>query len=110
VGGIIGELFLPFALAVVFALVASLIVAVTVVPMMAKYTIAGRVKVQAEKRPADTRLGRAYTPILTWALGHRWLTLGIAGLLFVGSLALTPFLNVAFLPDSGENNVTVNVD
>ena len=110
VGGIIGELFLPFALAVVFALLASLLVAVTVVPMLAKYTIAGRVKVEPEKRAGDTRIGRIYTPILTWSLRHRWTTLAIAGLLFVGSLALTPFLNVAFLPDSSENIVTVSVD
>lgn len=110
IGGLIGELFLPFALAVVFALVASLIVAVTVIPMLTKYTIAGRVKVEPEKKAGDTRLGRLYTPLLTWALHNRWKTVIIAGLLFLSSFALVPFLNVAFLPDASENVVTVNVN
>ena len=35
VGGMIGELFIPFALTIVFALLASLLVAITIVPMMA---------------------------------------------------------------------------
>lgn len=109
VGGLIGELFLPFALAVVFALLASLLVAVTVIPMLTKYTIAGRVRVEPEKRAGDTRLGRLYTPVLTWALHNRWKTLIIAGALFFGSFVLVPFLNVAFLPDSGENSLTITV-
>lgn len=110
VGGIIGELFLPFAMAVVFALLASLLVAVTVIPMMIRLTIAGKVKVQPEKRAADTTLGRVYTPILKWSLAHRWTTLIIAGVLFFGSLGLVPLLNVAFLPDDGTNTITVQVD
>lgn len=110
VGGLIGELFLPFALAVVAALAASLLVAVTVVPVLAHFTIAGRVKVQPEKRAADTRLGRLYTPLLRWSLRHRWTTLLIAGVLFIGSLVLVPFLNVAFLPASGENTLIVTVN
>lgn len=109
IGGLIGELFLPFALAVVFALISSLIVAVTVIPMLTKYTIAGRVRVQPEKKAGDTRLGRIYTPVLTWALHNRWKTVIIAAALFIGSFTLVPFLNVAFLPDSSENVVTVSV-
>ncbi|MEZ4522521.1 MAG: efflux RND transporter permease subunit [Thermomicrobiales bacterium] len=109
IGGLIGELFLPFALAVVFALLGSLIVAVTVIPMLTKYTIAGRVRVEPEKKAGDTRLGRIYTPVLTWALHNRWKTVIVAGVLFVASFALVPFLNVAFLPDSSENVVTISV-
>ncbi len=109
IGGLIGELFLPFALAVVFALLGSLIVAVTVIPMLTKYTIAGRVRIEPEKKAGDTRLGRIYTPILTWALHNRWKTVIIAGALFIGSFVLVPFLSVTFLPDTSENVVTVSV-
>jgi len=110
VGGLIGQLFLSFALAVVFALIASLVVAVTVIPVLARFAIGGRVKVQPEKRAGDTRLARAYTPLLRWALGHRWATLGIAAALFVGSLALLPRLPVQFLPDSSMKTITVNIN
>ncbi len=110
VGGIIGQLFLSFALAVVFALIASLAVAITVIPVLVRFTIAGRVKVQPEVTPANTTLGRVYTPVLRWALGHRWLTLGIAGVMFVASLGLVPLLPLQFLPDSGEKVITATVD
>jgi HAE1 family hydrophobic/amphiphilic exporter-1 len=110
VGGIIGQMFWSFALAVVFALLASLIVAVTVIPALTRFTIAGRVKVREKTGPGDTLLAKAYTPVLRWALGHRWITLGVAGGLFVGSLALLPRLPVQFLPDSGQKTVTVTVN
>ncbi len=108
-GGIVGELFLPFAIAVVAALAASLLIAVTVVPMMSRFLLAGKVKKQ-EKRAADGALARFYTPILKWSLKNRWKTLGISTLLLVGSLALLPLLPVAFLPDAGENAITVSID
>jgi HAE1 family hydrophobic/amphiphilic exporter-1 len=110
VGGLIGQLFLPFAIAVVAALIASLLIAITVIPVLARYALAGRVKVEEERRASDTLLGRAYAPLLNWALANRWKTLGVAGLLFIGSLGLVPLLPVAFLGDSGEKIITVNVD
>ncbi|MGK2966011.1 MAG: efflux RND transporter permease subunit [Tepidiformaceae bacterium] len=110
VGGLVGELFLSFSLAVVFALIASLVVAVTVIPVLTKLTIAGRVKVEPGKRAADTRLARAYAPILRWSLRNRWKTLGLAGAAFVASLALVPLLPVVFLPPAGENIITVTVN
>src|SRR5690606_14709033 len=66
VGGLIGQLFLSFSLAVAFALIASLVVAVTVIPVLAKFTIAGRVRVQPDRKATDTRLARSYAPILRW--------------------------------------------
>ena len=109
-GGLIGQLFLSFSLAVVFALLASLVVAVTVIPVLARFTLGGKVKVEREKRAADTRLARLYTPILTLSLRHRWKTLGIAGGAFVASLALVPLLPIVFFPPSGERVVTINVN
>jgi len=110
VGGLVGQLFLSFSLAVAFALLASLIVAVTVIPALAKFTIAGKVKAHPEKKATETRLARAYAPILRWSLKNRWKTLGIAAAAFVASLALVPLLPVVFLPPSGENIVTVTVN
>ncbi|MCK9486928.1 MAG: efflux RND transporter permease subunit [Dehalococcoidia bacterium] len=109
VGGIIGELFLPFALAVVFALIASLLAAVTVVPALVRILLSRGVKVHAEEEGRHGRLARAYRPALEWSLRHRWTTLGASAVLFIGSLALVPTLPLVFLPDSGENSLVVTV-
>jgi HAE1 family hydrophobic/amphiphilic exporter-1 len=109
-GGLIGALFLPFAVAVVAALIASLLVAVTVVPVLSRLLLVGKVKPEPEKHPGDSWAGRVYTRLLRWALGNRWKTLIGAFVLLIASFALVPTLPVAFLPDSGENIITVNVD
>ncbi len=92
IGGLVGEFFLPFALAVTFALLASFVVAMTVVPALSLVLIPV-LKVQE----GDTWLQRLYTPILRWCLGHRVMTLVGAGALFAASFALLPFINVTFL-------------
>ena len=65
---------------------------------------------EEEKRGGDGALARFYTPVLKWSLKSRWKTLGISSLLLAGSLALLPLLPVVFLPDSGENAITVSID
>jgi len=109
VGGIIGELFLPFALAVVFALIASLLAAVTVVPALVRILMSRGVNVHAEAEGRHGALARGYRPVLEWSLRHRLATLGVSAALFVGALALVPTLPLVFLPDTGENSLVVTV-
>jgi multidrug efflux pump subunit AcrB len=105
-GGLIGGFFLPFGIAVTYALASSFLVAITVIPLLAFLFI------RKEHLPAEheTGLQRRYTPILEWALGHRGATLAIAGVLFIGSLFLMSTLPRAFLPDFGEVQITATVD
>jgi HAE1 family hydrophobic/amphiphilic exporter-1 len=98
IGGLVGEVFLPFALAVTFALLASFVVAMTVVPALS-LVLVPVLRVQE----GDTWLQRLYTPILRWSLGHRAMTLVGAGALFAASFALLPFINFSFLSTSQEN-------
>lgn len=108
VGGIIGEIFRPFALTVTYALLASLVVALTVVPVLASYLI------KADKlRPISTRpsfLQRIYEPILRLTLRRPWRTLAVAGALFLASFFLVPFIGTSFLPSSGEKIASVEVE
>ncbi len=122
VGGIIGQFFQPFAFTVAFALAASLLVALTVIPALGSLFITRKVRVERE-----TVIQRVYTPVLTWALGssvhtsnyygrrsrivlsHRWLTLVVAFLLFVGSLGLAIRIPKGFLPPSNANLAQVSV-
>ncbi|WP_282060777.1 efflux RND transporter permease subunit [Bacillus pumilus] len=109
VGGMIGELFIPFALTIVFALLASLLVAITIVPMMAhslfKKNLYGTAKKVKEHKPS--KLAGGYRRILNWTLNHKWITSGIAILMLVGSLFLAPLVGVSFLPQQAEKTAMV---
>ncbi|MES1037137.1 efflux RND transporter permease subunit [Bacillus pumilus] len=109
VGGMIGELFIPFALTIVFALLASLLVAITIVPMMAhslfKKNLYGTAKKVKEHKPS--KLAGGYRRVLNWTLNHKWITSGIAILMLVGSLFLAPLVGVSFLPQQAEKTAMV---
>ncbi|WP_292728311.1 efflux RND transporter permease subunit, partial [Microbacterium sp. UBA837] len=59
--------------------------------------------------PLD-RLQRGYTPILRWTLRHSWVTLGLAVLVLVGTIAAAPLMKTNFLGDSGQNTFTMTQD
>ncbi|MCL5958490.1 MAG: efflux RND transporter permease subunit, partial [Chloroflexi bacterium] len=106
VGGLVGQFFLPFALTVTFALLASLVVALTVVPVLAKYLV-GTKPGQATER--DTWVQRLYTPVLTWSLRHRVVTLAVTAVVFLGSFGLLPFIPTTFLPSMQEKTLTIDL-
>ena len=97
VTGVIGKIFLPFAITVALALLASLLVAVTVVPLMAKWFL---LKGKMPKEPmGESKPMALYRRGLTWSLAHRWIVVAAAVALFVGSLALVPLIGTGFVPD-----------
>ena len=107
VGGLVSQLFLPFALTVTFALLASLVVALTVVPVLA-YLLINKVPVNVDEdgEPKNSLWIRAYTPAITMALRSRATKLGVVGVaivLFVATAALAPLLPTAFIDAGGEN-------
>ncbi|MFQ5943975.1 MAG: efflux RND transporter permease subunit [Anaerolineales bacterium] len=104
-GGIVGQFFLPFAVAVTYALLSSFIVAVTVIPALA-FMFIRKEHLPEEK---ETSIQRWYTPVLQWVLDHRLVTLLVAAALFVGSMALMSQLPQAFLPDFGELEISASV-
>ena len=105
VGGITSEFFKPFAFTASYALLASLLVALTVVPL-----VAGRL-MRRDNLPEDREglLLRLYTPTLRWALEHRFLTLLLALLFFIGSLSLVGLVDKTFLPSFGEPAIQVEM-
>ncbi|MFC7384840.1 efflux RND transporter permease subunit [Sphaerisporangium rhizosphaerae] len=116
VGGMIGQLFAPFAITVTVALLASLLVSLTVIPVLAYWFLktprlspqeALRVRAAAEAKELRSPLQRMYLPVLRFATRHRLVTL-VAGLLvFAGTLGLAPGLKTNFIDSSG--NDTVNL-
>ncbi|WP_339220791.1 efflux RND transporter permease subunit [Paenibacillus sp. FSL H8-0332] len=108
VSGMVGELFLPFALTMVFALLASLVVAITLVPALAHTLFRNGLK-KGKKGHEDKpgALAGGYVRILDWCLSHKLITMGVAVLLLAGSLFLIKPIGVSFLPSQEEKNVTL---
>ncbi|TWT04959.1 efflux RND transporter permease subunit [Planomicrobium sp. CPCC 101079] len=110
VSGQIGELFLPFALAVVFALSASLLVAVTIVPMLAHsmygkqlQNLSAQKNKNHEEKPG--KMANGYKRILEWTLNHKIITFGGAAVLLAASFFLVPIIGVSFLPEEEQKMV-----
>ena len=105
IGGLMGSMFLPFGMAVTYALGASFLVAVTIVPLLA-YLFIRKENLPEEK---ETALQRGYTPVLSWAIKHKAATLAIATVLFLGSMYLLAQQPRAFMPNFGEQQLSVAV-
>lgn len=103
--GIIGAFFFPFALTVTYALLASLVVALTVVPALASIFI-GHTDAAVER---ESLLQRVYGTTLQWALQHKLATLMVALLALIGSFALLPVIPKTFLPGGDENLLNASV-
>ncbi len=104
VGGMVGELFMPFALTMTFALGASLIVAITVVPALSHFLF--KKKLYSEKTEGSHKeagkLAKSYKGILNWTLNHKVITSIISIVLLAGSLALTPLIGFSFMGSEEE--------
>lgn len=110
-GGIISEFFLPFGLAVTYALMSSFVVAITVVPVLAYLFISA--EEAAAEAHQDGALERIYLPVLRWSLGkprNRGIVLGTAALSMVAGVALFAGRPTTFLPELGEPQISVSVN
>ncbi len=119
VGDMVGELFRPFAMTVTIAMLASLLVSLTIVPVLAYWFMRpgkalvtdGGERIDPEHPDAPkTRLQKAYQPILSWTLQHSWSTLAIAVVVMIGTVMLAPMMKTNFLGDTGQNTLTVTQD
>ncbi|RJX40704.1 efflux RND transporter permease subunit [Paenibacillus pinisoli] len=107
VSGMVGEVFMPFALTVVFALAASLVVAITVVPMMAHMMFRNGLKANQIHEDKPGRLALWYKKVLRWTLDHKFVTFAAAVLLLVGSLFLAPVVGFSFLPADEQKSMII---
>lgn len=121
VRGMAGVMFKQLAYVVSFALLCSLVVALTLIPMLSSRII-HTTNIQPSTRKTwshkifmfsqqfFTRMENGYKNLIHYALNHRLLVLGIAASLFVGSLALVRLVGNEFMPAADEGEVRVNVE
>jgi cobalt-zinc-cadmium resistance protein CzcA len=104
-GGVEGKMFKPMAATVLFALLASLVIALTLMPVLSWYVLRNRV---AEKHTWLMRkMDQWYRPLLQRAMRHPAWTSGIAVGIFAISLIAVPFLGAVFIPSLDEGSILV---
>ncbi|MFC4222763.1 efflux RND transporter permease subunit [Lysinibacter cavernae] len=115
VGGMVGELFVPFAMTVGIAMISSLFVALTIVPVLSYWFIKSpdgsqdleAIRNAAEEKEHNGWLQRAYKPILRSTQRRPVVTLISSVLLLVITVSLVPLLKVDFLGSTGQNMIMV---
>ncbi len=126
-GGITQIMFVGLVWPIIFALVASLVVSITITPLLAAYLfrgsdtpapkwrtqLDGRVRyLLTPARRALKSLDAAYRNGLRWSLDHRWLVLGSAGLAIYVALQLLPFIGSEMMPlaDTGQGSAYLETE
>ncbi|MBX9583525.1 MAG: CusA/CzcA family heavy metal efflux RND transporter [Gemmataceae bacterium] len=106
--GIEGKLFRPMALTVIFALVGSMVLSMTLMPVLASYVLPRRIE---EREPLMMRLALAlYRPVLRFSMAHPVpVFAAAAGLLAVVFGMIAPHLGSEFVPKLSEGAITMNV-
>ncbi|MFI7611209.1 efflux RND transporter permease subunit [Nonomuraea terrae] len=117
VGGMVGELFSPFAITVTVALLASLVVSLTVVPVLAFWFLkapvltpeeARRRRDEVEAKERRSLLQRAYLPVLRFATRFKLVTVLIGVAVFVATMGIAGSLQTNFLDAAGQNTLSLS--
>ena len=108
--GVIGQFFKPFGITVSAAMLASLLVARTLSPVLSVYWLKPK-PTSSHSKPSSGKLWQGfaqnYHKLLAWSLGHRWFVMGLAALILVASILVIPMIPKGFIPklDRGEFNI-----
>jgi len=102
-----GKMFRPLALTMCFAMMGSLLVSLTIVPVLSSLFLRGQ---QKSKDNLILRVfKRGYLPLLSLALQRPWATVLVAVALFAASFMLVPYVGTEFLPQLNEGAIAINV-
>jgi cobalt-zinc-cadmium resistance protein CzcA len=102
-----GKYFVPVALTIVFALTGSLVLSLTVIPVVASFLIR---TVSHEEPWLPRKLLKLYGPTLGWALGHQKVVFSIAVGLLVVAMGVYSLVGKTFLPTMDEGDIIVGIE
>lgn len=105
--GLEGRMFAPLALTIVFALVGSLLLSFTVIPVLASFLMRGGA--HGEDRVLAA-IKRVYLPAMRWVLAHRKTAVGGALVALILAAALFPFIGKEFMPRMDEGQIVVSLE
>jgi len=102
--GMEGKMFSPLAYTIAIALLISLILSLTLTPVLCSYILEGRSGEEHDTR-LIAALKKPYLRSLDWAMGHGKTVIVAAAALFIGTLALIPLLGTSFIPEMKEGSI-----
>ena len=105
--GLEGKLFIPVAMTIVFALGSSLLLSLTIIPVIASYLLT---KVSHEDAWLVRVLTRLYLPTLRWCLAHPTVVVVAAVVGLAATVAAYPQIGKAFMPTMDEGNVILQLE
>ncbi|MES3024385.1 MAG: efflux RND transporter permease subunit [Pseudomonadota bacterium] len=106
-GGVPGKFFKQFGWTAVLAIIASLMVARLLTPMMAAYILKPAKELGEAK---DSWVMQRYMAAMKWCLKHRHITAFASALFFIGSIMLVPLLPTGFVPPSDRAQTQINLE
>ncbi|OFX72934.1 MAG: multidrug transporter AcrB [Bacteroidetes bacterium GWE2_29_8] len=116
-GGMTGILFKPLGWVVTISIVTSVIVSLTLVPMLSSKVL--RVKEPSKKSFGGKiyyfsqnlleKMDNTYEKILRWAVGHRWVVISASTIIFISSLFLSKLIGSEFMPASDNDRISAQV-
>lgn len=106
-----GQFIRSLPLAVVFTVLASLVVALAIIPLAASRFLGGQGAHEGNLllRLLQSAIRQTYRPILQWCMRHRWATLSLTALLLVASLTLIPRIGFSLFPTAGIPQFAIRV-
>ncbi len=99
-----GRLFKPLAFTKTYAMAASALLAITVVPVLMGYFIRGKIMPE-EKNPINRFLIHIYRPVIHWVLKFRWTTIIAAGIILLVSIYPVEHIGSEFMPPLNEGDL-----
>src|SRR5215475_12632847 len=105
--GMEGKMFSPLAYTIAIALGISLILSLTISPVLSLYLLKGG---SEDDTWFVRHLRQPYNRLLHWAMSHRKITIISVVSLFIAALCLFPFLGTAFIPEMQEGTLSPNAD
>jgi multidrug efflux pump subunit AcrB len=107
-----GDFIRSLPMAVITTIIASLFVSLTIVPFLSSRLLKTHSSPQGNifLRALKKGISGTYTKALHWSLRHPWTTLGLALVLFVGSLMLFPIVGFSLFPKSEKPQFLINIE
>ena len=120
VEGITSIIFKELALTITFALLSSLLIALTVVPMLSskilkitcseKKEVKSRIKIFKAFDKTFSNVEGKYRALLKKAIGHKLLTIAVAVVIFIGSIFAVVQVGAEFLPSTDEGRISISIE
>lgn len=108
--GIEGRLLAPLGIAYIVSLMASLVVSLTVTPVLASYLLPRMKAMKHGKEGFLVRFLKKWDErLLHWTLRNPWKVIGGAAALFLATISVLPFVGTEFLPPFNEGTLTINL-